>query len=553
MRKIDFEKLSYEIKKVFDDYIKIKSYTATEHEKLSEYFLINYFKRIQYFKENHDKYGLYDIEGDSLNRKVTWAMIKGEGNDTVVLIHHNDIVDIEDYKNLKSYAFNPEKLEDELFKYKDNLSNESKYDLESRDYIFGKGTADMKSGGAIQLALIKEYSSIKNLKGNIILLSVPDEENLSSGMRGAVLLLDELRQKYNLKYKLMINSEPHQRVEKNVGIISEGSVGKMMPFVYIRGSMSHVGKVFEGFNPVNLMSDIVRKTELNIELSDFINGESAPPPTWLYLKDRKYHYDVSMPISIAGCFSVLTLNKTPQELMKNIKDICIDSFNRIIDEMNYKYKAFREKNNKKNRKLPWETKVVTFHELYNEAYENYKEQFIKNYNKEFSNIKQKIKNNEVTIIEGNFRLVDFIFEYIKDLSPKVIIGLIPPYYPNVSNIYLDLDPSIKDISDSIINYAKDEFNQKYIKEYFYTGISDLSYSSIKNGEMVETSLMKNMPFYGELYSIPLEKIELNSMPVINIGPWGKDFHKLTERVLKDDLFYRTPKLLNYTISKVLNW
>ena len=52
-----------------------------------------------------------------------------------------------------------------------------------------------------------------------------------------------------------------------------------MPFVYVRGSLAHVGKVFEGFNPLNLMSEIVRRTELNLDLSDVVGTEAAPPPT----------------------------------------------------------------------------------------------------------------------------------------------------------------------------------------------------------------------------------------------------------------------------------
>jgi len=42
------------------------------------------------------------------------------------------------------------------------------------------------------------------------------------------------------------------------------------------------------------------------------------------------------------------------------------------------------------------------------------------------------------------------------------------------------------------------------------------------------------------------------MPCINIGPWGKDFHKLTERVLMEDLYERTPKILDYVIKHILN-
>jgi arginine utilization protein RocB len=50
------------------------------------------------------------------------------------------------------------------------------------------------------------------------------------------------------------------------------------------------------------------------------------------------------------------------------------------------------------------------------------------------------------------------------------------------------------------------------------------------------------------YSIPFIDIERSAMPCINIGPWGKDFHKLSERVLKEDLFKRTPAMLLHAIE-----
>ena len=36
-----------------------------------------------------------------------------------------------------------------------------------------------------------------------------------------------------------------------------------------------------------------------------------------------------------------------------------------------------------------------------------------------------------------------------------------------------------------------------------------------------------------------------------IGPWGKDFHKPTERVYKEDLYMRTPKILGVAITELL--
>ena len=60
-----------------------------------------------------------------------------------------------------------------------------------------------------------------------------------------------------------------------------------------------------------------------------------------------------------------------------------------------------------------------------------------------------------------------------------------------------------------------------------------------------------MPLYGDFYHIPVEAIEKISMPGINIGPWGKDFHKLTERVCREDLYERTPAIINRAVSILL--
>lgn len=543
-----------DIEEIFYSYIKIRSDTFTEYEREIEPFLMNFFSNIKYFKDNPQYFGTHKIKNDPLNRSVCWALVRGSQEDTVVLIHHNDVVDTLDFKTLKRLAYSPKELEVELLNIKGDLLSEAREDLESKEYVFGRGSADMKSGGAIQLALMKSYSELKNLKGNILLLSVPDEENLSSGMRSAIHLLDDLKKKYNLNYLMMINSEPHQRTHKDIGVFSEGSVGKMMPLVYVRGYLSHIGKVFEGFNPINLLTEIIQQTELNLELSDFIEGEASPPPTWMYIKDRKYHYDVSIPLGIGGYFSILTLNSNPVDMLRKIKEISEKSFSIVIKKMNEKYKAFRKRINKPFEPLPWKVNVVTFEEHYQEALIKYKEAFKRDYDKVFKEISEKIQNKELTMVEGNYQLIEKIFDYIDDLSPRVVIALAPPYYPNVSNIYFDnIRKNTQGLSEKLINYSKENFNQIYTKEYFFTGISDLSYSSIKNSNCIAESLSGNMPLYGPLYSIPLEKIEELSMPCINIGPWGKDFHKLTERVLKEDLFNRTPKLLNHAISILLDW
>lgn len=540
------------IKEILYEYVKVESYSFSANEKKAEEFFLHHFSNIAYFKKNTKYYGSYPIIDDPFNRSACYAMVKGKGVNTIVLLHHYDVVTVEDFKLLKPYAFLPDELEEKLLYIKNSFGEEERLDLESKEWLYGRGVCDMKGGGAIQMALLEAYSELTDFKGNLIVLGVPDEENLSAGMRAAVRLLLELKQTHQLNYKLMINSEPHQRKNKNEGVFSFGSVGKVMPFIYARGCLAHAGKVFEGFNPVNVMSSIVKKTEVNMELSDTVSGEAAPPPTWLYLRDGKLGYDVSMPLTVKGCFNVITLNQTPLNVLEKVKNICENAFDEVLFDMNENYKQFLQATLQTIKQLPWKRKVVDFKTLYEEACETYQDTFREAYRNEIKELKMRLKENELSLLECNFQLVDFVYNYIDDLAPRVVYGLIPPYYPNVSNLFIkDIPATIKELGERLNQFTEDAFGQTYTKEYFYTGISDLSYTYIENSEEIITALEAGMPFFGSIYTVPLDIIEKIAMPCINIGPWGKDFHKLTERVLKKDLYERTPKIIKKAIEEVL--
>ena len=66
---------------------------------------------------------------------------------------------------------------------------------------------DMKMGLALHLQLM-EKAILNHWPINLLLLTVPDEEVNSSGMRHAVPILLDIQKKYGLEYKLFLNSEP---------------------------------------------------------------------------------------------------------------------------------------------------------------------------------------------------------------------------------------------------------------------------------------------------------------------------------------------------------
>ena len=95
------------------------------------------------------------------------------------------------------------------------------------------------------------------------------------------------------------------------------------------------------------------------------------------------------------------------------------------------------------------------------------------------------------------------------------------------------------------------FEEEYNKVNFFPGISDLSYTNVINADETKKALQDAMPLFETLYDVPIEDIKEIAMPCVNIGPWGKDLHKLTERVYKVDLLNRTPRLIDHVLQNIL--
>lgn len=547
-----------EIQSIFAQYVKIPSYTNSANEKLVELFLENWFKDQDYFQANPHYWGKHPVINDVLKRQVIWGMVKGTGDDTVVLIHHYDVVEIDEYETVSAFAHDIHAINHQVKSMLHKFDQEAIDDLNSEAWQFGRGTADMKAGGAIQLALLKYYALNSNFHGNVLVLCLPDEENLSSGMRSAVSLLSGLKQCFCLNFLLMINGEPHQSLSAASGVIYEGSVGKIMPIVYTRGSLAHVGRIFEGFNPLHLISEFIINTELNMDFSDISGNEAAPPPSWLYLKDTKNHYDVSIPTIICAYMSVLTLNTSSVALLEKLKLVAEHAFRNVIQRMNRSYQKYRKAIDQPEENLPWQTNVKTFAELFQEVKETNGDTFISAYQNELEMIHESVSTGKKNLIESSFDLIAFCLQYARDKSPMMVIGLSPPYYPDVSNHRMaDLDSKICQLNQLIDKFSLDQWRQPYHTKRYYTGISDLSYSSILDSESLMPSIAGNMPLWGKTYQIPFEEISKINMPCINIGPWGKDFHKISERVLKKDVYERTPRILNHVLNELLhnqeNW
>ncbi|MBS4026832.1 MAG: M20/M25/M40 family metallo-hydrolase, partial [Clostridia bacterium] len=488
---------------------------------------------------------------DPVGRKSVLATIngkKGNHKKTLVLIGHTDTVGISDYGDLKEYATKPMEL---LQKLKElTLSKESKEDLESGDYLFGRGIFDMKFGVAALMVMMEEFSkNIEQLEGNLIFAGVCDEEGNSGGILSVVPELVKLKKEKAYDYLGVVDTDysAPRYVGDEKRYIYIGTVGKLMPSFYITGKETHVGEPYKGLDPNQIAAEITREFNLNMEYCDNADGEVSLPPITLRQQDLKTEYSVQTARNSFLYFNYATHNSTPDQVMDKMIKGATKAFMNVLDDLNTQYKIYTKTSNYPFEKLPWEARVIS----YNLLLENVKSEKgieLDRRIQEFSMELLKDKNVDERIFA--LKMVEMIHNMWSDKDPVVIVYFSPPYYPHifVKGDNLKERKLIEALDKAIVN-AGDRY--KIENKKFYPYISDLSYFAAPKEEGAVESLKVNMPGFGVRYSLPLSDMQELSLPVVNIGPFGKDAHKFTERLEIDYSFNVLPKILFDTITQLI--
>ena len=175
----------------------IYSPTNTAEEQKVESYLFQLLQGMPYFKEYPEHCGAFACADDCFNRSTIYGLVLGKSKKTVVFMGHHDVVSTEVYGALANFATDVDTLEAKLQSV--DLPEEASADLASGEWLWGRGTCDMKGGTAAQLAVLENYAQNPDA-GSILFVSVPDEEAFSVGMRSCLPLLKALRERYGLEY-----------------------------------------------------------------------------------------------------------------------------------------------------------------------------------------------------------------------------------------------------------------------------------------------------------------------------------------------------------------
>lgn len=522
------------------DLVKIPGITRTPEEAETGRFIREKLKTIPWVKAHPESMIDVPLPEDPFGRSIVGCLLKAEPAraETVILTGHYDIVGVEDFGPLRHLAFSPLEYTRALADSK--LEGEVLDDLASGEYLFGRGIMDMKAGLAVEMALLAEASEDPSaLDANLLFLAVPDEEDSSLGMRNAVGLISELKEKEGLEYKGAILTEPSSAgAPKDAGeTVFTGTVGKLMPFFYCLGSGAHVGQYFRGLSATLLASCCDRLMEGNPDFTESVGEEKTPPPACLSLRDVRKSYSVTLPERAVAFYNLMTLRRAPAEILKDLKALAEKAFEEALKHRDRSAEGLGAENYEH-----FEPKVMTFEEFCSEVSSAVPDlkRFIREKASELDGLDDR---------EKSLALMGELCDLRSTTEPGIIVGFLPPWYPHRENAGdRPSDRLAVRVAEKVAAEAKQTYETDMGIRAFFGGICDLSYLGYRGSAFDPFCVAANMPGWGSVYRISVKELMKLDIPVLNIGVSGKDPHKPTERLHLPHTLDVLPGLLGIAVK-----
>ncbi len=507
------------------------SVSETDGERVMADKIGKMFRRNPYFQAHPELICKHEIPGDRFARSFVSAFLRGERKSprTVILLSHFDVVGVEEFGMQKELAFDPLAYTRFLKEHPErSLPREAAEDLESGDYLFGRGVMDMKFGIAAYLEILTQMTNeLEHFEGNLLFLSVPDEEANSAGMLAAVEHLSSFKKEQGLEYLCCLISEPHfpKYPGDRSNYLYTGTVGKLLPVFYCVGKETHACEPLSGLNPNRLTAKIIEKLDVNSEFSDVSCGIAAPPPVCLKQSDTKRAYSVQSPFAAYTYFNFMTLTSTPDAVMRRLVATAQDAFEEVITDLQKMAEKRFERTGESASVPARESKVVTFRQLWQwcreaegSRFEKHMEAFIRS---------RGTQEGCGDLREFSIEVVREVHQFCPYRDPMVIVFFAPPFYPHSGA--LPQGSPIGKLSRFISDIARNVYQEEIKVEPYFPGLSDMSYLGLsKKLDMEE--LVQNFPVWDAGYHIPLKEIAELQIPFLNFGPLGKDAHRFTERL-----------------------
>lgn len=516
-------------------------------------YMAAWIRELPYFKAHPDQVITQPLKNDPYDRINVVAIAFGSrsnSNETIILHGHHDTVGIDDYGSIKEYAFDCDALPEKI---KSITSDpEVLADIESGEWMFGRGSSDMKSGDAVNMVLMRYFTEhLDQFDGNLIFMTNPVEENQHTGIIESLNVLEELKAKYGLTYKMAMNTDFISPAfpGDTAHYFHAGAVGKILPCFYIIGKPTHSGQGFEGFSASMVAAEITRNIDMRAEFSDVYNGEFAMPPTVLKMRDLKPSYDVQTAFSAFVYFNYFIHNMEMDEIFARLRKVAEDALSTVDTYTDEQNKVYCKMTGADYYKREYQLKVMEYSELYEKA-----KALKPDVDEDIRAITKQSLEENLDRRELCLKIVEYLANNILSINtPTVILFLAPPYCPrNTLKREIPEEGALLDSVVDLLNQLGQEMGEELKMMQFFPVLTDSSYLKLDDTDTSIKTLVDNFPDMKGHYDVPLEQIKRLNIPAFNFGCHGKDAHKWTERVHKEYSFGKLPIIMLRVLEKYLN-
>ena len=545
--------INKEILRLTKELVAIPSINGTPGERIIAEHIADLLREIPYFKVHPEYVMVRELDNDPLKRLNVFGLIKGEKSartDTVILHGHIDTVGIEDFASIKEFAFDCESLPEKIRKLTSDVDVLN--DIESGEWLFGRGASDMKCGVALNFVLSKQWSeNVGELDGNILFMVNPVEENQHTGIMDSLTVLEELKKEHDLNYYMAINTDfiSPAYPGDTTNYFHAGAVGKILPCFYAVGKPTHAGQGFEGFSASMTIAEIVRQLDLRADFADEYNDEYTQPPIALKVKDLKPEYNVQTTVSAFAYFNYFIHQMSVEEIMERLKGVAFNALKQVQEFTNDQYRQYCRMTGMEYGALDYPLNVYTYEQLYADASEKYGDGLDKLIEQlALAGIQKDTDRREITR-----EIVETLIDVVGINTPTVIVFIAPPYCPR--NTLKDSVPEEKWLRDDVADFLEEQGAKSGCKlelKQFFPVLTDSSYLKIDDDQSSVECLKNNFPAFETIYPVPLNTAKRLNIPAFNFGCLGKDAHKWTERVNIPYAFGVLPVIIDNAIRRYVN-
>jgi arginine utilization protein RocB len=413
-------------------------------------------------------------------------------------------------------------------------------DLESGEFLPGRGMLDMKSGLAAGLAVLEQFAGEEGRQGNLLLLATPDEEDRSAGMRAVARMLPQFLSERGLDVALAINLDAICDNGDGVTgrVVAMGCLGKLLISAFVVGKEAHACYPFDGVSAVHLAAELACEFEAAPELSERTGRELAAPPAALGLKDSKTAYNVTTPGRAWLFWNVLQHRRSAREVFEAAEMLASRAVARAAARIRERAAALGSDVTPTGA---WaDLRILRFADLLAAARARTPE------------IDAALDAEVATLAADgtldwptqSYRLTEQVWAAAGSPGPLVVLGVASMPYPAIG--WPEGATRLAETIDKARAAVATETGVAIATQAYFPAIADMSFLGPVDGAALDL-VAANMPVWR---SGPVG-LTTPGIPTINIGPWGRDYHHWLERLNVDYAFRVLPRLVRRVARDVL--